>query len=134
MLLYGIYRNPKPLEDVVEKKVPEHVINIVMLGNSEVHPVDSQTSSNCDVNSTIDRGDKEKKDEEVDSIDMRSNSTTDQDEEKKDEEVDRIRMRLEDNNAAPHSMPALADEPCSRQAHVNIEHLDSPLFIVCPTA
>ena len=66
MMLYVIYRKPKPL--VAEKKVPEHVINIVMLCNSDVHPVvDSQTSSNCDVNSTADadENEDEKKDEET---------------------------------------------------------------------
>ncbi|CDP13388.1 unnamed protein product [Coffea canephora] len=66
MMLYVIYRKPKPL--VAEKKVPEHVINIVMLCNSDVHPVvDSQTSGNCDVNSTADadENEDEKKDEET---------------------------------------------------------------------
>lgn len=50
MLLYGIYRNAKPIEVVndEEKKMPaEQVINIVVIGNSEVHPIDSFRSS-CD--------------------------------------------------------------------------------------
>lgn len=42
MLLYGLYRNVKPAAEL-EKKVPEHVVNIVVLGNSEqIHPVKSE--------------------------------------------------------------------------------------------
>ncbi|KAL3511482.1 hypothetical protein ACH5RR_030883 [Cinchona calisaya] len=104
MLLYGIYRNPKPLE-VGEKKVAEHVINIVMLGNSEVHPVDSQSSSNRDDNSTISDHDEE---------------------ENKDEEIDDHQMRPEDNNDEP---------ACSQaRPKVNIGQLDSPILVVCPAA
>ncbi|THG11221.1 hypothetical protein TEA_030204 [Camellia sinensis var. sinensis] len=46
MLLYGIYRNAK--EVVKEIKLPEHIISIVMLGTSEVHPVDAQMPSDDD--------------------------------------------------------------------------------------
>ncbi|XP_055810610.1 bidirectional sugar transporter N3-like isoform X2 [Solanum dulcamara] len=42
MLLYGLYRNTKPAADL-EKKVPEHVINMVSVGNSEqIHPLNSE--------------------------------------------------------------------------------------------
>lgn len=42
MLLYGLYRNAKPAADL-EKKVPEHVINMVSVGNSEqIHPLNSE--------------------------------------------------------------------------------------------
>ncbi|KAG9144751.1 hypothetical protein Leryth_017227 [Lithospermum erythrorhizon] len=44
MLLYGIYRNPKKVV-VEEKKPTEHVINIVNLGASEVHPVEDSPKS-----------------------------------------------------------------------------------------
>ncbi|KAI3452557.1 hypothetical protein Pfo_009221 [Paulownia fortunei] len=40
MLLYGIFRNVKP--EIEEKKLPEHVINIMVVGTPEVHPVDSK--------------------------------------------------------------------------------------------
>ncbi|KAL7241313.1 hypothetical protein ACSBR2_006854 [Camellia fascicularis] len=46
MLLYGIYRNAK--EVVKEIKLPEHIISIVMLGTSEVHPVDAEMPSDDD--------------------------------------------------------------------------------------
>ncbi|KAL0327391.1 UNVERIFIED_CONTAM: Bidirectional sugar transporter SWEET15 [Sesamum angustifolium] len=39
MLLYGIFRNVKP--EIEEKKLPEQVINIMVLG-TPVHPVDSK--------------------------------------------------------------------------------------------
>lgn len=42
MLLYGLYRNVKPAAEL-EKKVPEHIVNIVVVGNSEqIHPVKSE--------------------------------------------------------------------------------------------
>lgn len=42
MLLYGVYRNAKPAADL-EKKVPEHVIDMVAVGNSEqIHPINSE--------------------------------------------------------------------------------------------
>lgn len=42
MLLYGVYRNAKPEADI-EKKVGEHVINMVAVGNSDqIHPVNSE--------------------------------------------------------------------------------------------
>ncbi|KAK6116612.1 hypothetical protein DH2020_049718 [Rehmannia glutinosa] len=41
MLLYGIFRNMKPAE-IEEKKLPEHVINIKVIGTPEIHPIDSQ--------------------------------------------------------------------------------------------
>lgn len=43
MSLYAIYRKtPKPESD--EKKIPEHIINVVALGGPEVHPVDPKSS------------------------------------------------------------------------------------------
>lgn len=42
MLLYGVYRNSKPAADL-EKKVSEHVIDMVAVGNSEqIHPINSE--------------------------------------------------------------------------------------------
>ncbi|PHT34633.1 hypothetical protein CQW23_26433 [Capsicum baccatum] len=42
MLLYGMYRFVKPAAEL-EKKVPEHVINMVTVGNSEqIHPLNSE--------------------------------------------------------------------------------------------
>lgn len=42
MLLYGLYRKVKPAAEL-EKKVPEHIVNIVVVGNSEqIHPVKSE--------------------------------------------------------------------------------------------
>ncbi|CAN4123397.1 unnamed protein product [Withania somnifera] len=42
MLLYGLYRNVKPAAEL-EKEVPEHVINMVAVGNSEqIHPLNSE--------------------------------------------------------------------------------------------
>lgn len=42
MLLYGVYRNAKPAADL-EKKVSEHVIDMVAVGNSEqIHPINSE--------------------------------------------------------------------------------------------
>ncbi|KAJ8547745.1 hypothetical protein K7X08_011331 [Anisodus acutangulus] len=46
MLLYAMYRNVKPTADL-EKKVPEHVITMVAVGNSEqIHPVKSEDMIN----------------------------------------------------------------------------------------
>ncbi|XP_052187241.1 bidirectional sugar transporter SWEET15-like [Diospyros lotus] len=39
MLLYGIYRNTKAVE-LRDEKLPENTINVVILANSEVHPID----------------------------------------------------------------------------------------------
>ncbi|KAA8530028.1 hypothetical protein F0562_034562 [Nyssa sinensis] len=56
MLLYGIYRNSSK-KLVMEKKLAaaaeQHIINIVMLGTPEVHPVDAQISC-CAHNIDID--------------------------------------------------------------------------------
>lgn len=42
MLLYGVYRNAKAAADI-EKKIGEHVINMVSVGNSEqIHPLSSE--------------------------------------------------------------------------------------------
>ncbi|CAI9785047.1 unnamed protein product [Fraxinus pennsylvanica] len=57
MLLYGIYRKSKPVI-IEEKKLPEHVMNILFLGTTEVHPVDSKTCENFE-------DEKDKKDEEI---------------------------------------------------------------------
>ncbi|XP_059656608.1 bidirectional sugar transporter N3-like [Cornus florida] len=48
MLLYGIYRNAKEVVVIEKKLQPEHIINIVVLGTSEVHPVDAQAKEKRD--------------------------------------------------------------------------------------
>ncbi|CAA2981188.1 bidirectional sugar transporter N3-like [Olea europaea subsp. europaea] len=60
MLLYGIYRNSKPV--IEEKKLPEHVKNIILLGTPEVHPADSESCRDFKEEKTS--AQEEKKDEE----------------------------------------------------------------------
>ncbi|PIM98803.1 Multitransmembrane protein [Handroanthus impetiginosus] len=52
MLLYGIFRNAKT-EIHEEKKQPEHVINIMVLGTPEVHPVDSERCEDKNIAAVI---------------------------------------------------------------------------------
>ncbi|KAL2519745.1 Bidirectional sugar transporter SWEET15 [Abeliophyllum distichum] len=47
MMLYGIYRNSKPVLNE-EKKIPEHVMNIMILGTPEVHPVENLKDEKAD--------------------------------------------------------------------------------------
>lgn len=61
MLLYGIYRNAKPIVVDEEKKVPEQVINIVVLGNSEVHPIDSESDKTTASDHEVEEEEEEKK-------------------------------------------------------------------------
>ncbi|CAI9756374.1 unnamed protein product [Fraxinus pennsylvanica] len=61
MLLYGIYRNPKPV--IEEKKLPEYVKNIIFLGTPEVHPTDSEYCG--DFKDEKAHAQEEKKDEEI---------------------------------------------------------------------
>ena len=43
MLLYGIYRNAKPVLELEKKQLPEHMVTIVVLGTPDaVHPVDAK--------------------------------------------------------------------------------------------
>lgn len=113
MLLYGIYRNPKPLEDSVEKKTPaEHVINIVMLANSDqVHPLDPEPTANCHVSSN-----------HADDHQLQKTSPSHHHSNHKgigDE------GHGDDDDNDPR--------PCSVPAQVNIAHLlDSPALVACP--
>lgn len=61
LLLYGIYRNAKPIVVDEEKKVPEQVINIVVLGNSEVHPIDSESDKTTASDHEVEEEEEEKK-------------------------------------------------------------------------
>lgn len=75
MILYGIFKNSKNAKkSIEEKKLPEHIVNIVILsslGNSEVHPLDvekpSPNDKNKDNSSTSSRnvGEDEKEKEDV---------------------------------------------------------------------
>ncbi|KAI3497601.1 hypothetical protein L1887_33009 [Cichorium endivia] len=50
MGLYAYYRNASKEKCIPEKKAKEHIINLSILSNSEVHPVDSGRSSEADEN------------------------------------------------------------------------------------
>ncbi|CAK9144363.1 unnamed protein product [Ilex paraguariensis] len=61
MLLYGIYRNAKKV--VEEKKQPEHIINIAVVGDCEIHQFEPKTSGSGSGNVVAEE---EKKDEQTD--------------------------------------------------------------------
>nr|BBD19994.1 bidirectional sugar transporter SWEET15 [Petunia axillaris subsp. parodii] len=112
MLLYGLYRNAKPAAEL-EKKVPEHVINMVVLGNSEqIHPVNSENSE-----------DMIKKLEEEAAIQL------------PDEQV------VEESHVSPPATPSPAangreseERGSSELAQVNLQlqqPLETPVLVVC---
>ncbi|KAG8383317.1 hypothetical protein BUALT_Bualt05G0172100 [Buddleja alternifolia] len=63
MLLFGIFRSMKP--EMGEKKLPEHVINIMVLGTPEVHPVDSKKGGDHEKDVCDQDEEEENKDEEA---------------------------------------------------------------------
>lgn len=110
MLLYGIYRNAKPIEvvDDEEKKVPaEQMINIVVTGNSEVHPIDSHRSS-CDKAANAD-------DDEV----------VMENQKKLQEEKD---SNTEEAEEEEHNVARAPDEPCGK-ATAQVD--PAPVLVVC---
>lgn len=107
MVLYGIYRNAKPVKAAGEEKkaVPEHIINVVVIGAPEqVHPVNEITETPAAVND----GGKNREEEEEDGGDERRSTPR------------------------PPEIPDGDDESNSSQlSQVNTVHMEQPILVVC---
>lgn len=106
MVLYGIYRNAKPVKAAGEEKkaVPaEHIINVVVIGAAEqVHPVNEITETPVvDDDGGKNRG----------------------------EEHDERRTI-----PRPPEIPDGDDESSSQLGQVNSVHMEQPVLVVCSAA
>lgn len=113
MVLYGIYRNAKPVEVAEEKKggVPELVINVVALGTAdhELHSLDSKTA--------ISVTDEEKGGEKPD--------------EKNKEEGKEKGMMVTAPQPLPPANPNLDDNVLQFSHPVNAQIEQPPVAVVC---
>lgn len=121
MLLYGIYRSSKGKEVLaieMEKKVPEHVINVVVTESGpEVYPAPADDDSKMNSTTTVIANENvtlDHKEEE-------------EDEKKREEEEEK---REDEKEKSVVSTPADNDEHEPYAQQVNVK-LDPPVFIVC---
>nr|GMD96757.1 bidirectional sugar transporter N3-like [Ipomoea batatas] len=107
MVLYGIYRNAKPVKAAGEEKKAapaEHIINVVVIGAAEqVHPVNEITETPV---------------------------VEDDGEKNRGEEHDDERRTI----PRPPEIPDGDDESSSQLGQVNSVHMEQPVLVVCSAA
>ncbi|KAM7487093.1 hypothetical protein LguiB_024577 [Lonicera macranthoides] len=127
MLLYGMYRSSKGKEVLViemEKKVPEHVINVVVMEISpEVYPAPADDDSKMNSTTTVIANENVTVDNEEEEEDEKKRGEEEEEEEEEEK-------RREENEKSVVSIPAEngEHEPFAQQVEVK---LNPPVFIDC---